>query len=105
MITTADVIKWSDLKMVTTDDFHLSSIVPAVNAYVESLPAIDRNEDNSWAETTQLGAIMLAARLYRRKNSPGGIESAGDTVTYIARYDSDISRLLNIDTFRKPVIG
>lgn len=105
MITTQDVINWSDLKTVLTDDKHLVLIVPAVNSYVSSLPNIDLLEDGSWAETTRMGAVMLAARWYRRKNSPGGIESAGDTTTYIARYDSDISRLLNIDTFIKPVIG
>lgn len=105
MITTAEVIAWSDLKTILTDDKHLMLIIPAVNHYVESLPDIDRLEDGSWATTTRMGAVMLAARWYRRKNSPGGIESAGDTTTYIARYDSDISRLLNIDTFIKPVIG
>ncbi|WP_176484099.1 hypothetical protein [Glutamicibacter sp. BW80] len=52
-----------------------------------------------------MGAVMLASRLYRRKNSPHGIESVGDMSTYVSRYDSDISRLLNIDTFRKPLVG
>ncbi|MGP9788245.1 hypothetical protein ACT3UD_18390 [Glutamicibacter sp. 287] len=109
MITATDVIGWLELRTVTTDDFHLSLIVPAVNAYVESLPSIDRTvlEDGStkWAGTTQMGAVMLASRLYRRKNSPHGIESVGDMSTYVSRYDSDISRLLNIDTFRKPLVG
>lgn len=105
MITATDVIGWLELRTVTTDDFHLSLIVPAVNAYVDSLPSIDRKEDGTWAGTTQMGAVMLGSRLYRRKNSPHGIESVGDMSTYVSRYDSDISRLLNIDTFRKPLVG
>ncbi|MNW52381.1 hypothetical protein D3C74_298990 [compost metagenome] len=109
MITATDVIEWLELRTVTTDDFHLQLIVPAVNSYVDSLPSIERvtleDGTTNWAGTTQLGAVMLASRLYRRKNSPHGIESVGDMSTYVSRYDSDISRLLHIDTFRKPLVG
>lgn len=109
MVTAQQVIDWLELRTVTTDDAHLALIVPAVNAYVDALPSIDRVTDTEgntqWAGTTHLGAVMLASRLYRRKNSPHGIESVGDMSTYVSRYDSDISRLLNIDTFRKPLVG
>lgn len=104
MLTAKDVIDWAELRTIPTDDAHLALIVPAVNAYVDALPSIDR-EDGAWAGTTKLGAVMLAARLYRRKNSQNGIESVGDMSTYVSRYDSDIGRLLNIDTFHKPLVG
>lgn len=106
MIGIDDVASWSGITVIgSQEQIVLPLIVEAVNTYVDSLPHIDRDETGQWAATTRLGAIMLAARLYRRKNSPGGIESVGDSMSYIARYDSDISRLLNIDSFRKPVIG
>lgn len=106
MITSDDVAAWSGITVIgNQEQTVLPLIVDAVNHYVESLPHIDRDDYGMWAATTRLGAIMLAARLYRRKNSPGGIESVGDSMSYIARYDSDISRLLNTDTFRKPVVG
>lgn len=104
MIAAQDVINWAELRTVTTDDKHLALIVPAVNEYVDGLPSINRIE-TGWAPSTTLGATMLAARLYRRKNSQNGIESVGDMSTYVSRYDSDIGRLLNIDTFHMPLVG
>lgn len=106
MIFADEVASWSGITVIgSQEQTILPLIVDAVNAYVDALPHIDRDEAGQWAPTTRLGAIMLAARLYRRKNSPGGIEAVGDSMSYIARYDSDISRLLNTDTFRKPVVG
>lgn len=105
MITTVDVINWAGLKTILSDDAHLMLIVPAVNEYVEGLPSIFRESDGSWAPQTKLGAIMLAARWYKRKDSQEGTTLIGDTALYVARYDADVSRLLNIDSFSKPVIG
>lgn len=53
------------------------------------------------------GGVMLAARLYRRRNSPGGVENMGQDigVVYIQRNDPDIAMLLEIGTYRKPVVG
>jgi len=49
---------------------------------------------------------MLAARMYRRRNSPSGVEAITDAGTsFVARYDSDISRLLRLDGFAQPRIG
>lgn len=106
MIAAQEVINWMGVDLPYGDeDTHLSLVIPAVNAHVEGLPSIDRNPDGTWQATTQLGAVMLAARMYRRKNSPGGIEAVGEVTTYVSRYDSDIARLLNIDSFKKPMVG
>lgn len=104
MIVAQEVITWAGLKNIAFDDFNFGLIIPAVNEYVDSLPSIDREIDGSWAGTTKLGAIMLAARLYNRRNSQDGITGIGELATYVPRYDSDIARLLNIDTFRKPMV-
>lgn len=104
MINNADVKNW--IKISSADDVILTVAVAAANVFVESLPNIDRKEDGSWAETTHLGALLLAAKLYRRTNSANGIESFGEGgAVYVARYDSDISRMLHIDGFQKPMVG
>lgn len=106
MIGTQAVTDWLKTPNLSTEDLAaLEMVVTAVNEYVESLPNVDRDPVGGWAGTTILGAVMLSARMYKRKNSPGGIEAIGDMSTYVSRYDSDIARLLNIDSFRKPMVG
>ncbi|NUL43736.1 hypothetical protein F7P69_00775 [Cellulosimicrobium funkei] len=104
MITTADVIDWSGMEVEVTD-FHMVEVVAATNTYVEGLPSIDREEDGSWSANTRLGALMLASRLYRRKDSPAGVMSLGDTSTFVSRWDDDLARLLNLQAWRKPMVG
>lgn len=104
MITAQQVTEWAGISL-PEGDAAMSLAVAATNRYVDSLPSIDRTPEGEWAETTELGAIMLASRVYRRKNSPGGIEAVGEVTTFVARFDSDIDRLLNVNSYRKPVIG
>lgn len=82
----------------------LDTIAAAVTVYVNSLPAVHRTEAGEWAEDTYLGALMLAGRLFRRRNSPNGIESFSEIggTAYVARHDPDIARLLRVDT---PAVG
>ena len=47
--------------------------------------------------------VMLASRMYRRRNSPTGIDTiTADGVTYVTRYDSDIASMLRLDS---PQVG
>ena len=50
-------------------------------------------------------AVMLAARLVRRRNSPGGVESFGDSVLYVARFDPEIARALRSGNWAMPGVG
>ena len=50
-------------------------------------------------------AVMLAGRIYRRRNSPGGIEMFADSVTYVARYDPEIQRALRQGAWTVPAVG
>lgn len=85
------------------DDAVIDVIVTAVTSLVESLPAVPRTGDDLWASQTHLGALMLAARLYRRRNSPNGVEAFTDAgATYVRRNDPDIARLLKLDA---PAVG
>ena len=50
-------------------------------------------------------ARMYAAREYRRRNSPSGIETFGDVTSFVARYDPDIDRALQTGAYARPVIS
>ncbi|MDN5666940.1 MAG: hypothetical protein L0G87_00925 [Renibacterium salmoninarum] len=105
MIEEKDVTDWLKLKETDSD---VRRVVAAVNAFLSSLPTIATTKDADgktvWAEQTSLAAVMLAARLYRRRNSPNGVEALTDSgASYVSRYDSDISRLLRIDGFTPPI--
>jgi hypothetical protein len=50
-------------------------------------------------------AVMLAARLVRRRNSPGGVETFGESVTYVSRMDPEIARALHTGPYALPGVG
>jgi hypothetical protein len=50
-------------------------------------------------------AVMLAARLVRRRNSPGGVETFGESVTYVSRYDPEIALALRTGLWALPGVG
>lgn len=57
------------------------------------------------AETYQ-GAVMYAAREYRRRNSPAGVQAFADGSTlYVSKYDSDIERALRTGAYTVPRVG
>lgn len=52
------------------------------------------------------GAVMYAAREYRRRNTPAGIDSVTDAgAVYVSKYDSDIERALHTGTWATPGVG
>lgn len=109
-LTTQEVATWLGMKS-HEGDTHLEAVVSATIDLVDSLPDAPRMPANeagvrAWAPRTHQAAVMLAARLYRRRNSPGGIEAMTDGgATYVSRYDSDISRMLRIDGHTRPAVG
>lgn len=59
-----------------------------------------------WGADVRQGATMLASRLYRRRNSPGGVEVFGaEGATYVSRNDPDVAMLLSIGAYTPPVVG
>lgn len=110
MITPASlaekVIGWGSLRVNADDPDYGSLLVvaEAVVAYVSSLPVVaDLPTGEPLPPTVELGMVMLASRMYRRRNSPTGIDSVtADGVTYVTRYDSDISSMLRLDS---PQVG
>lgn len=51
------------------------------------------------------GGVMYAAREYRRRNSPAGIETFGEATSFVARYDPDIERALHTGAWAPPVMS
>lgn len=89
------------------DADRLAMIVAAVNSQVRSWRVSTAAVDQaSWPERIQLGATMLAARIYRRKNSPAGVESFGSQgAVYVSRTDPDIAQLLGLGPHQPPTAG
>lgn len=99
------VIAWGGLTKVTPSDAVLIQVCEATLSHVQGLPVVADLPDPgaSWPGSVVLGTVMLAARLYRRRNSPNGVETiTADGVAYVARYDSDVARMLRTDA---PQVG
>lgn len=91
----------------TRDDARLNSIIVAVNNVVRGLRVSELavGQEN-WPARIVEGATMLAGRLFRRKNSPAGVEAFGSLgAAYVQRNDPDIAQLLKLGTWQTPQIG
>ncbi|GMV27719.1 MAG: hypothetical protein AMXMBFR58_37500 [Phycisphaerae bacterium] len=98
VVTELSVATWLGMAQ---PDAHLATIVPAVNVYVREV-----HGDGELSDAVQLGALMLAALIHRRRNSPGGVEQLGDLdPSFVARYDPTISQLLQLGNHRRLVVG
>lgn len=111
MITVAEVKEWLHLaEDDTSDDPILAGVVSATNRWVAATAYVQELDPVTWpypmwpADVQQAG-VMLAARLYRRRNTPGGIESMADTAVYVPRRDSDVDRLLHMGAWAPPRAG
>ncbi|WP_282939126.1 hypothetical protein [Corynebacterium auriscanis] len=98
-ITADNVAAWMKSD-IPPDDAELARCVQTVNELVTSW------HGEQWPPGADTGAVMLAARLHRRRNSPGGVESFGEAgAAYIPRYDADLDRLLRINDWAVPQVG
>lgn len=92
--TAPDVVhRWGKLgQTVEVDDPDLVDVVAAVNALVVRHGYAD---PASWTADVRLGTRILAARWWRRRNSPGGVEQVTDAgPVYVRRTDPDVAELL-----------
>lgn len=94
-----------------TDDLALAATAAAVNAVVRQLPVAGRADGAaSWGlpelADVLLGANMLAARLWARRNSPEGVATFGaEGPAYVQRNDPDVAMLLQMGPWARPVVG
>lgn len=93
----------------TGEDDRLEPVVAAVNAMVRELPVARRallTDPAAWPAYVEHGAVMLAARVYRRRNSPAGVEAiSADGAVYVMRNDPDIADMLLVGRSQLPGIG
>lgn len=82
----------------TADDALIDNTLAACVAWVADLPVVQDcpADPAGWPPDPQLGVVMLTARTYRRRNSAGGLESFGESVTYVSSFDPEIERLLRL---------
>lgn len=105
MISVDDVKLWLRISD-TTDDELISECVEATNVWVARRPVVVELDDPAaWPADVSLGAIMLAARLYRRRNTPSGIETYADAAVYVPRRDGDVDALLSLGYYAVPRVG
>lgn len=100
----------------TRSDARLDGIVEAVNSLVRtwrvSTAAVDDDtvddvvDEPAWPQRIVYGATLLAARYFRRKNSPAGVEAMGQQgAVYVMRTDPDVAQLLGLGTHSPPTVG
>lgn len=90
-----------------TDDALIQECIDATE------PEVTRCRPDAWSSTTTpadhpdayRGAVMLAAKLYRRRNSPAGVESFTASVVASASNDPELDRFLRTGNSRIPVTG
>lgn len=109
-----DVKAWLriDSQDVTDDDL-LTDVCAAVEPYVERcrpefiVPPIEPGPGPTYSPDAEAyrGAVMYAAREYRRRNSPAGLEMFGETTSFVSRYDTDIERFLHTGAYAPPIIA
>jgi len=103
-ITPDDVARWLGITGDVSADANLAASTSAAAAFVAGIPWVGRLP--AWPDDVRLAATMLAARLYRRRNTPSGVEAFGDyAATYVARTDPDVSRFLRIGPQAMPRVG
>lgn len=99
--TAAAVSGW--LSGVEADQ--LSGVTAAVNAVVRRWVPVPPDGQEWPADITQ-GAVMLAGRLWRRRNSPAGVETFGaEGAAYVQRNDPDLALLLRLGPYAAPAVG
>lgn len=94
------------------DDAVLEPIINAVNRRVTQLPIVvdelltQEPAPEEWPADVVLGAQLLAARLFARRNSPEGVASFSDAgAVYVQRNDPDVAMLLKIGGYARPGIA
>ena len=94
------------------DDVAITDAVVAVNAKVQQFRVAQvANLDepaptwDAWPHIVH-GATLLAARLWRRRNTPDGVAAFADAApVYVRRHDPDVALLLQLGEHAKPAVG
>lgn len=92
------------LSLDSSEDDALSGPVAAVNSLVRGW--LKPDAEGVWDPRHVFGADLLAARLYRRKDSPAGVVAFGvEGAAYVQRNDPDVALLLQMGAYAAPRVG
>lgn len=95
----------------TADDDRLQDVVDAVNGRVRGWPVAALSLTHGtpppvWPADVVLGTTMLTVRLWRRKDSPAGVETVGELgPIYVQRNDPDIAVMLRLGSYGGAGLG
>lgn len=95
----------------TRDDDTITPLVSAVNTLVRCWPVSEAAQGDpapaDWPADIAAGATMLAARLWRRRSSPAGVEqfAGASAPAYVMRNDPDVAMLLKLGSWTPPQVG
>lgn len=104
----ASVKEWLRLaEQDTSDDDLILRVCAMAEPYVQKCRPewFDASGTYTPDAETYSGAVMYAAREYRRRNSPAGVEVFGDVASFVTRFDTDIERALRTGAWALPVIA
>lgn len=77
----------------------------AVNAVVRRFVAVPA-DGVAWESDKVVGAVMLAGRIYTRRNSPAGVATFGaEGAVYVQRNDPDVAMLLGLGPYSPLAVG
>lgn len=77
----------------------------AVNAVVRRFLAVPA-DGQPWPSDHVVGAVMLAGRIYTRRNSPAGVAMFGaEGAVYVQRNDPDVAMLLGLGPYAPLAVG
>ncbi|NHP18425.1 hypothetical protein G8767_33460 [Rhodococcus sp. IC4_135] len=90
------------LAITDQDEKTIDGVIAAVNAQV----ILWKGAHDPWAANYVHGAVMLASRIVRRRNSPAGIETFSmDATAYVQRNDPDVQMFLELGPWTRPAVG
>lgn len=95
------------LLSMTTDEASgsVAAAVEATNSLVAGWLSPDP-ATGEWAAHHRYGAHLLAARLWRRRDSPGGMLQFGvEAPTYVAGNWPDVAMMLGLGAYGPPRVG
>lgn len=92
------------LSEADTDTEALNLSCAAANAFLRRYKG-DEPPGDGWPSDWVLGTVMQAAGLYRRRNTPGGVDTFGDTGMYVRATDTEVERMLRIGRYAPPGVG